>query len=76
MSRSAAPVGRSRESPLRLATAGESPLRARRPDGHPAPQQLRAMMISEFEQWLRSRANQHKRAFHEDTILAYATWRR
>ena len=30
------------------------------------------MMISEFEQWLRSRTNKQKRAFHEDTILAYA----
>jgi site-specific recombinase XerC len=34
--------------------------------------QLRAMMISEFEQWLRSRTNQEKRPFQEDTILAYA----
>jgi integrase/recombinase XerD len=30
------------------------------------------MMISGFEQWLRSRTNKQKRAFHEDTILAYA----
>jgi hypothetical protein len=30
------------------------------------------MMISEFEQWLRSRTNQEKRPFHEETVLAYA----
>jgi hypothetical protein len=30
------------------------------------------MMISEFEQWLRSRTNKQKRPFHEDTVLAYA----
>ena len=30
------------------------------------------MMISGFEQWLRSRTNKQKRTFHEDTILAYA----
>jgi integrase/recombinase XerD len=29
-------------------------------------------MISEFEQWLRSRTNQEKRPFHEETIVAYA----
>jgi hypothetical protein len=37
-----------------------------------SPQQLRAMMISKFEQWLRSRTNQEKRPFHEETIVAYA----
>ena len=30
------------------------------------------MMISEFEQWLRSRTNKEKRPFQEETILAYA----
>jgi hypothetical protein len=30
------------------------------------------MMISEFEQWLRSRTNQEKRPFHEETVIAYA----
>ena len=30
------------------------------------------MMISEFGQWLRSRTNQEKRPFHEETIAAYA----
>jgi hypothetical protein len=69
---SPASPGRPRKSPLRLATAGESPLRARRPDGHLSPQQLRAMMISEFEQWLRSRTNQEKRPFQEETVVAYA----
>ena len=29
-------------------------------------------MISEFEQWLRSRTNQEKRPFHEETVVAYA----
>jgi hypothetical protein len=30
------------------------------------------MMTSEFEQWLRSRSNQEKRPFHEETVVAYA----
>jgi len=30
------------------------------------------MMISEFEGWLRSRTNQEKRPFHEETVVAYA----
>jgi hypothetical protein len=30
------------------------------------------MMISEFEQWLRSRTNQEKQPFHEETVVAYA----
>jgi site-specific recombinase XerD len=30
------------------------------------------MMISEFEEWLRSRTNQEKRPFHEETVVAYA----
>jgi hypothetical protein len=30
------------------------------------------MMISEFEQWLRSRTNHEKRPFHEETVVAYA----
>lgn len=34
-------------------------------------QQLRAMMISEFCQWLRSRTNKEKRPFQEETITAY-----
>jgi len=30
------------------------------------------MMIGEFEQWLRSRTNNEKRPFQEETVLAYA----
>jgi hypothetical protein len=30
------------------------------------------MMIGEFEQWLRSRTNNQKRPFQEETVLAYA----
>jgi len=33
--------------------------------------QLRAMMISEFGQWLRSRTNKEKRPFQDETIAAY-----
>jgi hypothetical protein len=33
--------------------------------------QLRAMQVSEFAQWLRSRTNQEKRPFQEETITAY-----
>ncbi len=29
-------------------------------------------MISEIEQWLRSRTNQEKRPFQEETVVAYA----
>ena len=74
MSRSAASpasAGRPRKSPLRLATGGEPSFPARR-EARLSPGQLRAMMISEFEQWLRSRTNQEKRPFHEETIVAYA----
>ena len=75
MSRSAtspASAGRPRKSPLRLATVGEPSFRCRTRNGHLSPPQLRAMMISEFEQWLRSRTNKEKRPFQEETILAYA----
>jgi integrase/recombinase XerD len=68
---SPASAGRPRKSPLRLAATGEPSLPARR-QGRLSPGQLRAMMISEFEQWLRSRTNQEKRPFHEETVLAYA----
>jgi hypothetical protein len=34
-------------------------------------EQLRAMQVSEFCQWLRSRTNQEKRPFQEETITAY-----
>ena len=76
MSRSAtapASAGKPRKSPLRLAEVQQpsfgGPLSR---DGRLSPEQLRAMMISEFEQWLRSRTNQEKRPFHEETIVAYA----
>ena len=76
MSRSAAPpasAGKPRKSPLRIATAQQPvfPSPASR-DGRLPPAQLRAMMISEFEQWLRSRANQEKLPFHQETVVAYA----
>jgi hypothetical protein len=62
MSRSAVPpasAGRPRKSPLRIAETGEPSFPARR-DARPSPEQLRAMMTSEFEQWLRSRTNQRR----------------
>jgi len=34
-------------------------------------EQVRAMQVSEFCQWLRSRTNQEKRPFQEETITAY-----
>jgi hypothetical protein len=74
MSRSTAPsafAGRPRKSPLRIATAA-SPAFPPRRDGCLSPERLRAMMISEFEQWLGSRTNQEKRPFHEETVVAYA----
>jgi hypothetical protein len=76
VSRSATPpaaAGKPRKSPLRLAAVEQPsfPSAASR-DGRLSPQQLRAMMISEFEQWLRSRTNQEKRPFHEETVVAYA----
>ena len=71
MSRSAA-AGKPRKSPLRLATAAEPSFPSRQPNGHLSPEQLRAMMISEFEQWLRSRTNHEKRPFHEEAVVAYA----
>ena len=57
MSRSATPAGRPRKSPLRLAAAVEPSFPLRQPNGRLSPEQLRAMMITEFEQWLRSRTN-------------------
>jgi hypothetical protein len=74
MSRSATPpaaAGKPRKSPLRIAEAQEPSFPTRR-DNRLSPGQLRAMMISEFEQWLRSRTNQEKRPFHEETVVAYA----
>jgi hypothetical protein len=68
---SPASAGRPRKSPLRLA-AGGKPSFLPRGDGRLLPGQLRTMMISEFEQWLRSRTNQEKRPFQEETVVAYA----
>ncbi len=67
---SPAPAGRPRKSPLRLAAGGE-PSFPPRQSGRLSPGQLRTMMISEFEQWLRSRTNQEKRPFQEETVVAY-----
>jgi site-specific recombinase XerD len=64
-----------RKSPLRVASfpGGGSPHLPqpgpRRADLTGA--QLRAMQVSEFAQWLRSRTNQEKRPFQEETITAY-----
>jgi hypothetical protein len=57
--------------PLHLAAVQQPSFPSPAPqDGRLSPQQLRAMMISEFEQWLRSRTNQEKRPFHEETVVA------
>lgn len=37
----------------------------------PSAAALRAMMISEFCDWLRSRTNKHKRPYQDETITAY-----
>jgi hypothetical protein len=76
MSRPATPpaaAGKPRKSPLRLAEVQQPsfPGSTSR-GGRLSPQQLRAMMITEFEQWLRSRTNQEKRPFNEETVVAYA----
>jgi hypothetical protein len=65
-----------RKSPLRVAgfpgTAGSPPLpRSVPPAVAMTGEQLRAMQISEFCQWLRSRTNQEKRPYQEETITAY-----
>jgi integrase/recombinase XerD len=74
MSRSATPPavsGSPRKSPLRIA-ATSGPSFPRHQDGRLSPVQHRMMMITEFEQWLRSRTNQEKRPFQEETVVAYA----
>jgi hypothetical protein len=66
--------GASGKSPLRTgirssqrgASSGAQPLAA------PTDEQLRAMQVSEFCDWLQSRTNHEKRPFHEETITAYA----
>jgi hypothetical protein len=74
---SAASPAKSRKSPLRVAAlpAGFSPPlpSSTSVSGSMTNEQLRAMMISEFCQWLRSRTNQEKRPFQEETITAYKT---
>jgi hypothetical protein len=75
VSRSATPpasAGHPRKSPLRVAAASSPSFPDHRPDGRLSPAQLRAMMISEFEEWLRSRTSKEKRPFQEETVLAYA----
>src|SRR5512146_458692 len=64
-----------RKSPLRVVPfpGGGSP-HLPQPSPRPADltgAQLRAMQVSEFAQWLRSRTNQEKRPFQEETITAY-----
>lgn len=70
-SASPASAGRPRKSPHRLAPGGE-PSFPPRQSGRLSSGQLRTMMIGEFEQWLRSRTNQEKRPFQEETVVAYA----
>ena len=73
MSRSAAPpapAGRARKSPLRLTPAAEPSFPLRQPNSRLSREQLRTMMISEFEQWLRSRTNQEKRPFRRGISCA------
>ncbi len=63
MSRFATPpaaAGKPPKSPLRLAAVQQPSFSPASRDGRLSPQQLRAMMISEFEQWLQSRTNQEK----------------
>ena len=62
----AAVPDRPHKSPLRVA-AGSPPLATiGRPPAEMTGQQLRAMMTSEFGQWLRSRTNKEKRPFQEE----------
>jgi integrase/recombinase XerD len=67
--------GRPGKSPLRAAVRSSfatAPSAApARPAAGLSGEQLRAMMISEFCQWLRSRTNKEKRPFQEETITAY-----
>jgi hypothetical protein len=69
--------GRPRKSPLRVAAgsarfaAAGQPAVAGQPPGEMTGEQLRAMMISEFCQGLRSRTNKEKRPFLEETVTAY-----
>jgi integrase/recombinase XerD len=62
---------RPRKSPLRVAAGIPHLAAIGRPAASMTGEQLRAMMISEFCQWLRSRTNKEKRPFQEETITAY-----
>jgi integrase/recombinase XerD len=66
---------RPRKSPLRVAAfPGGTGFRQPPPPDRRASmtgEQLRAMQVSEFCQWLRSRTNKEKRPFQEETITAY-----
>jgi hypothetical protein len=64
-------AGRPRKSPLRVAAGSPRFAAAAQPTAEMTDAQLRAMMISEFCQWLRSRPNKEKRPFQEETITAY-----
>ena len=68
---SAAVPDRPRKSPLRVAAGSPQLAAIGRPPAAMTGQQLRAMMISEFCQWLRSRTNKEKRPFQDETITAY-----
>src|SRR5579862_676930 len=74
-SSSSSPAPRPRKSPLRVAALpGSARSPHLPPPGRSAAmtgEQLRAMQVSEFCQWLRSRTNQEKRPFQEETITAY-----
>jgi integrase len=67
----AAVPDRPRKSPLRVPAGTPSLAAVGRPLAEMTGEQLRAMMISEFGQWLRSRTNKEKRPFQEETITAY-----
>jgi integrase/recombinase XerD len=64
-------TGRPRKSPLRAAAGSPQFAAGGPPAAQMTGEQLRAMMISEFCQWLRSRTNKEKRPFQEETITAY-----
>jgi integrase/recombinase XerD len=68
---STAAPDRPRKSPLRVAAGSPQLAAIGRPPAEMTGQQLRAMMISEFGQWLRSRTSKEKRPFQDETITAY-----
>ena len=62
---------RPRKSPLRVAAGSLQYAAIGRPPAEMTGEQLRAMTISEFCLWLRSRTNKEKRPFQDETITAY-----